>query len=37
MALAQCMGQAILDGNIQKKTFGDSYFIANQVKFRGKT
>ena len=39
MAMAQCMGQAILDGNLKRKIFDDtdSYFVVNQVKIDGKT
>ena len=38
MAMAQCMGQAILDGNLKRKVFEDteSYFVVNQVKIDGK-
>ena len=34
MAMAQCMGQAILDGNLKGKVFSNdgTYFVANQVK-----
>lgn len=34
MSMAQCMGQAILDGNLKGKVFSNdgTYFVANQVK-----
>lgn len=39
MAMAQCMGQAILDGNLKGKVFSNdgTYFVANQVQVGGKT
>ena len=34
MAMAQCMGQAIIDGNLRGKVFANdgTYFVANQVQ-----
>ena len=37
MAVAECMGKAIVDGKLKKKTFEDAYFVANQAHIFGKT